>query len=51
MSDRYHYNQRRQELVGMRAGQRFRPGDRVTVQVVHIDPATGRLDLELAGNQ
>jgi len=45
MVDRY--LPRRQELMGQRTGRRWRLGDRVTVNILRLDLATARLDLEL----
>jgi len=50
MNDHYNYLRHRQELAGVRTGRRWRPGQRVDVRIVRVDPATGRLELELAGD-
>lgn len=50
MADHYNFLRHRQELVGLRTGRRWRPGARVDVRVVRVDPATGRLELELAAD-
>jgi ribonuclease R len=50
MVDRYSFLRHRQELVGLRTGRRWRPGARVEVRILRVDPATGRLELELAGS-
>ncbi len=47
MNDRYNYLRHRQELVGLRTGRRWRAGERVDVRIVRVEPATGRLELEL----
>jgi ribonuclease R len=50
LADHYTFLRHRQELSGMRTGRRWRAGARVDVRIVRVDPATGRLELELAGD-
>jgi len=49
LADHYRYLAHRQELAGMRTGRRWHLGDRVAVRVLRLVPATGRLELEPAG--
>lgn len=46
-SDYFRYAAAGMNLVGDRSGRRFGLGDRLRVRVVDVQPAVGRIDLEL----
>jgi ribonuclease R len=47
--DWYDLNEERTALVGRESGRALRLGDPITVMVRSVEPARGRIDLELAG--
>ncbi|MEM9622610.1 MAG: ribonuclease R [Pseudomonadota bacterium] len=49
-SDYFHFQARSLSLVGERSGRRFSLGDPLQVVITDIEPAQGRINLELAGS-
>ena len=49
--DYFSFNARTQSLVGERSGKRYAMGDTLRVVVRHVEPAQGKIDLELAGGK
>ena len=50
-NDYYHFDPARHELKGERSGQRFRLGDRVTVQVLRASMEDRKIDFRLASDE
>jgi len=50
-ADRYHYNEKRQQLKGARKGLRFTIGDRVEVLLADANALTGSLIFEIVGSR
>ncbi|MGH8677050.1 MAG: ribonuclease R family protein, partial [Burkholderiales bacterium] len=48
-SDYFHFDAAKHQLLGERTGQRFRLGDRISVQLVRVDLEQSRIDFVLAG--
>ena len=46
-NDYYHFDPAKHQLVGERAGKRFRLGDRVEVKVMRVDLETSKIDFAL----
>lgn len=49
--DYFRFNAASQTLVGDRSGRRFGLGDELQVRLVEVEPAVGKVDLELVGKK
>jgi ribonuclease R len=50
-ADYFHFDANRHQLLGERTGQRYRLGDRITVELARVDLEQARIDFTLAGQQ